>query len=96
MRQRRVLFAAVLFTMATMLSGISKPLHAQDNCVSRIPLRGHGRGFWFAGRDGHHAGHLTGLFKKDPYTPQPQRFYDSTGRWTGDGVDSMATLPRAR
>ena len=24
------------------------------------------------------------------------RFYDSTGRWTGDGVDTMATASRTR
>jgi hypothetical protein len=29
----------------------------------------------------------------DPNHP-PKRYFDSTGRWTGDGVDSMATTPR--
>lgn len=57
-------------------------------------------------RYGHRGANGHGLFRtfhaggpvfpspaSEPSAPRLKRFYDSTGRWTGDGVDTMSSAP---
>ena len=81
-----------LLAAAAMLLGNSGITRAQDNCSNRGYFNGYGRGTGAAGYNGYRTGHCWGLFKKDPCIPgKPIRYFDSTGRWTGDGGDTMAT-----
>lgn len=95
---RKQTFAALsFFAAAAILFGNSGISQAQDNCSSRGYFNGYGRGTGASGNYAHRTIHGWGLFKKDPCIPgQPTRYFDSTGRWTGDGVDTMATPKRVR
>lgn len=57
---------------------------------------GHSRGL-FRAFNGQNSGHgwWGPAARPESVIPQPKRFYDSTGRWTGDGVDTMASNPPA-
>lgn len=87
MLRKHAVKSFALIAAAQMLLSVCSIGSAREYCG--------GRGL-FGQRGG--SGHGLGLFKKDPPSPypQPKRYYDSTGRWTGDGVDTMSTAPRDR
>ena len=87
--------AAKLFLLVVVHSVVWGSAFAGDQCVYRNGVGSNGRAFWGRGGDVNRTGHGWGLFRKDPPSPQPKRFYDSTGRWTGDGVDEMSTAKPA-
>lgn len=75
-------------TLAVMLIGSSDRAWSRDFRCGRLQFGGCGLGVLVRSPNG-----STGQ-QACTTTGQPKRYYDSTGRWTGDGVDTMATGPR--
>ena len=89
MFRKRLAVVPNLFLLLGLLLAIQKTAWSGDRSLARDNSVGH----HFSGGDrGYRGIHGFRLFKKDPYVPgQPKRYFDATGRWTGDGYDSMST-----
>ncbi len=97
MRQKQMRARVRLFAAAMLLAGASDGAWAQQGCYPRGGFAGR-RGILGAVCSGYTGPYSSANPGSNPWATgnQPQRFYDSTGRWVGDGYDHMSTAPQLR